>query len=120
MEFIMDFLHFLLIFTLGWLVGTNLLKFKMYRIMMKVMKENPELNTVIKEPLLDIALLQTEHHNNNIFVYKVDTECFLCQGSSIEEVATKVKELCNINAAQVIHNGEYLLFVDGKIVTDDQ
>jgi hypothetical protein len=56
-----------------------------------------------------------EKSNNILYLYNREDETFVCQGSSLEELAVLAKEYKNIKYAAVLHDDDVVAFVDGKI-----
>lgn len=57
--------------------------------------------------------LETREENNMLYLYNRDTDSFICQAVSIDELAKSAKEVQNIKAAAVIHGNKVFLFMDG-------
>jgi hypothetical protein len=60
----------------------------------------------------------TEVINGSIMLYNRETNNFVCQGRTLEELAQNVKNHKNITRSTVHHAGEHFLFVDGKVKTE--
>lgn len=59
--------------------------------------------------------LKTEVHNDMIFAFTADTDTFISQGKSIEEVAEVAHKHRKVELAYVLHEKEFMWFVDGKV-----
>lgn len=59
--------------------------------------------------------LKTETHNGIIFAFTVKEDMFICQGETIEEVAEVAYKYRRINLAYVLHNRQFMWFIDGKV-----
>lgn len=70
--------------------------------------ENSKLDT-------EFPNLFTEESNNSILLFDKDSDTFICQAKSINELATLAKTYKNITLASVQHNGVVIYFVDGKV-----
>jgi hypothetical protein len=104
----MDILLYFIIFYLGIQFGELLTTLRIRHLISKIELEeiNPSEETEIKK-------LMTEQINDVLYLYNHDTKDFICQGSSIEELAKMAKEYKNINLAAVIHNEKLFLFNNG-------
>jgi hypothetical protein len=104
----MDILLYFIIFYLGIQFGELLTTLRIRHLISKIELEeiNPSEETEIKK-------LMTEQINDVLYLYNHDTKDFICQGSSIEELAKIAKEYKNINLAAVIHNEKLFLFNNG-------
>lgn len=63
----------------------------------------------------EIHKLHTEQINDVLYLYNHDTKDFVCQASTMEELAKLAKEYKNINLAAVVHNKKLFLFSDGTV-----
>lgn len=114
----MDFLLLLLSFGLGWILGVNLLTYRIKQAINQLEKSTiaDEVERIIKE----IPVMQTEQENGFIFLYDAVTKTFMCQGASLDEVAANLKSLKNIKLAQVTHDDQEFWFIDGKVSTNKE
>lgn len=62
----------------------------------------------------ELPLMKTELHGNTIYLYDKSNQ-FVCQGSTLDELAKKVLEYKNIKMALVIHNTGNFVFMDGEV-----
>ncbi len=73
------------------------------------------INTVkVDIPEIDHDItLTTETHGDTIFAYDTKTDNFVCQGSSLEELASNCRLFNNISRAIVFHEEQIFYFLDG-------
>ena len=105
----MELIDLILVFVLGWAAGTMILKFRIRRALHSIRKD--------MEPDEGDAIwmqLSTECHNGSIFVYNTSTKMFLAQGSTIDEVADRIKAL-GIKLSHVVHGDDEFWVIDGKV-----
>lgn len=108
-----SFIFYFLVFVLGWIVGTQ---FLLLRLRQALMKEADRLGLSIVEETDDeeeeeVPTFFTELDNGIIFVYNKKNNAFICQGSTLEEVAEKSK----VRVAKVLHDKGIFAFVNGKV-----
>jgi hypothetical protein len=103
----MDILLYFIIFYLGIQFGEILTTLRIRHFISKIELEE------IQGEETEIKKLITEQINDVLYLYNHETKDFICQGSSIEELAKIAKEYKNINLAAVIHNEKLFLFNNG-------
>lgn len=105
----MDIIIYLSVFFLGWIVGNQLL---MLRLRREIIDEAKRSGINLEDEEEDIVpTFFTELDNGVIYVYNKKNSAFICQGSTLEEVAGK----CNVKVAKVLHDKSTLVFVNGKV-----
>ena len=57
--------------------------------------------------------LETHEENNMLYLFNRDTNSFICQAPTIEELAKLAKDSKNINTASVLHGKKIFTFIDG-------
>jgi len=62
-----------------------------------------------------IPVLVTENLGNVIYLYEKDTNNFVCQGSTITELADKSLKFKNIPVALVEHDNATIWFYNGEV-----
>ncbi len=60
-----------------------------------------------------VKKLVVEQHNDVLYLYDRDSNDFVCQASSIEELAKLSKEYKNVAHAVVLHNNKVFMFING-------
>jgi hypothetical protein len=97
-------------------VGTKLVE------RVKSLKEKDNLlskEAVILSQIKKIPTLKTEIHGEVIFAFNTGDDTFVAQGSSIDEVAEVAYKYRKIDLAYVLHNGQPIWFLNGKVTTTD-
>lgn len=74
---------------------------------------NQELQKENLKHLPTIYKLEVEDVNDILYLFDRETRDFVCQGTTIEELAKLSKEYKNINMAAVIHKEKMFMFVNG-------
>lgn len=64
---------------------------------------------------LNIAKLQIERVGESLLLYEIDTDIFVCQANTVEELAKHCKEYNNIINAIVVDADKVVLFIDGAV-----
>jgi hypothetical protein len=107
----MDVLLYLIVFYLGCKFGEIIFAFRIRHLLSKIDTKDIE----IIETRTEIKKLITEKVGNSILLYEVGTNTFICQGSTLDELATLSKSYKNIKIAAVQHDNEFVWFVDGTV-----
>lgn len=116
----MEIVILLVIFYLGFQIGGLYVSYKLRDLIIKEAIsrgiEIPELEKNILEKKKNKLVI--EHNDNVLYLYDFDTNTFICQGSSIEELAKLAKEYKNIEHAFVLDSQSNIMFtfIDGKVV----
>lgn len=63
----------------------------------------------------EIPILTTEKHGDTLYLFEKETDNFMCQGSTLEDLAKKLAEYKDIHIALVDHNSKPIWFVNGEI-----
>lgn len=58
--------------------------------------------------------LEVETHGEVLYLFDKETDRFICQGSSVQELAKLAKELKQVNLAAVKHGDKIFAFKDGE------
>ena len=111
----MEIIIYLFIFALGWIVGTQYLLLRL-RIAFLNEAKRRGINLDDDEDEEEVPTFFTELDNGTIFVYNKKNNAFICQGSTLEEAASR----CQIKVAKVQHDNALLVFVNGKVKTVPQ
>ncbi len=114
----MNLFDIICIFIIGYSVGNLRAYYKMRHIIYDVAKRE---GISIDDDLEDkksteslIKKLEVEQINDVMYLYERDTNDFICQANSIEDLAKLAKEYRNIIAATVIHNERVYMFLNGN------
>ena len=107
----MDILLYLIIFYLGYKFAEVVLAFRIRHLLSNIDMEEFE----VIESRTEIRKLVTEKVDNSLLLYELETNNFICQGSTLDELASLSKSYKNIKVAAVQHNDEFIWFVDGIV-----
>ena len=117
----MEILIILSIFLMGYFVGEAVTLFRVRQMVRRFTKLlgydlDEELRKAQEEEnkVFLVRKLETEEVNNILYLYDKDTRDFICQGSSMSELAELAKKNKNIVGAVVNHGEQVFMFADGK------
>ncbi len=57
--------------------------------------------------------LQVEQHGDLLYLFDKESDSFICQGSSVQELCDLAKKHKNVNLAAVLHGEKVFKFQDG-------
>ena len=104
----MTLLDIILILALGWVMGEF---YTMYKL-----RKNKRTYLIIQEETKPTDFkLETEEVDNTILLYDRDTNDFICQGNSLEQLAQLSREYKKIEYATVKHGDYFVAFIEGKV-----
>ena len=104
----MTLLDIILILALGWVMGEF---YTMYKL-----RKNIRSYLIIQEEIRPtVYKLETELVDNTILLYDRDTNNFICQGNSLEQLAQLSREYKKIEYATVKHGDYFVAFIEGKV-----
>lgn len=113
----MDFFVFFIIFMFGFVIGE----------MITMMRLRNSLNRISKELKLDFPSkdedtqiqkslrMFTERVGDVLYLYDKETDKFICQASTIEELGILAKQYKNIKRGTIVHDDKVFLLLDGSI-----
>lgn len=104
----MDIIFYLIIFFSGWFVGNRVL---LHNLRTAIQAEAKSLGIDLEENEREFPIFFTEKEQNSILVFDKKTNCFVCQGATLEEALART----NIKKAQVQHDNKLFWFIDGKV-----
>lgn len=105
----MTLLDIILILALGWVMGEFYTIYKLRKNLRSVIIIQEEV------PRPNVFKLETEEVDNTILLYDRDTNDFICQGSSLEQLAQLSREYKKIEYATVKHGDYFVAFIEGKV-----
>ena len=114
----LEFFILLAVFGIGFFVGEASLAWRIRHIVYKEAKArgiNVDSDLVAHDEKPNIAKLFIEKSNNILYLYDYEANTFLCQGKTIDELASLAQKYKNIKYAVVAHDDEMLMFVDGAV-----
>lgn len=115
-----DLLIFILGGFLGYHLGKMILAWRLKDILIKeALKEGIDISMLEDEEFNTPTVNQLfiERVNNVLYLYDKDAGSFVCQGSTIEELAKLANQYKNIKYASVMdeHTNDIVAFVDGRV-----
>ena len=104
----MTLLDIILILALGWVMGE-------FYAMYKLRKNIRSYLIIQEETKPTVFKLETEEVDNTILLYDRETNDFICQGNSLEQLAQLSREYKKIEYATVKHGDYFVAFIEGKV-----
>lgn len=100
---------------LGFHIGSMHMAFKLRHLIMKEAEANGNIVIIDKSHK---PRLVVEHNGNMLYLYDSQTNTFICQGKTLEELAFLSKQYKNITDAMVLDtkSNTIVTFSDGRIV----
>ncbi len=77
-------------------------------------RELKKLDSEEEKPEKLVYKLMVEEHGELLYLFDKDTDEFICQGSSVQELAKLALERKKINLAAVLHGEKVFKFKDGE------
>jgi hypothetical protein len=103
----MTLFDIILILALGWVMGEFYTVYKL--------RKNLRSYLIIEETKPTVFKLETELVDDIILLYDRDTNDFICQGNSLEQLAQLSREYKKIEYASVKHGDYFVAFIEGKV-----
>jgi len=111
-----SFIDILLCFILGFSLGEMYCAWQVHKIIRNVLiKHNIDDVNLQDGENISIAKLQIERVDAQLFLYEYETNNFICQADTVEELAKRCKEYKNINNAVVLDSNNIIFFIDGIV-----
>jgi len=113
-----EILILLVVFGLGFFVGEASLAWRIRDIVYKEARAqgiNVDSDFVVHDTKPNIAKLFIEKSNNILYLYDYEANTFLCQGKTIDELASLAQKYNNIKYAVVADGDNMLMFIDGAV-----
>lgn len=110
------------IFWIGYQVGISVTAYRLRDLVYREAKRRgllKEVDTELEETPV-VAQLMVEKSNNVLYLYNRDDNTFVCQGSTLEEIASLAKKYNNIKYAAVMIDQEIYAFVDGTVKSEQE
>ena len=104
----MTLLDIILILALGWVMGEFYTNYKLLKNLRSIV-----IIEEVKRP--NVYKLETELVDDIILLYDCETNDFICQGNSLEQLAKLSKEYKKIEYASVKHGEYFVAFIEGKV-----
>ena len=113
----MSIIEFLCVLVLGYVLGNIHTIWKLRKLISDVAKNEginlDDAEVKSKNTAYDVHKLQIETIGDILYLYNIETKDFVCQGSSIDELATLTKTH-RIMVATVAYDDKVFMFVNGK------
>ncbi len=103
----MTLIDIILILALGWFMGKFHTIYKLHKNLQLMIIEKPIKSNVYK--------LETRLVDDIILLYDCETNDFICQGNSLEQLAQLSREYKKIEYASVKHGDYFVAFIEGKV-----
>lgn len=109
------------IFWLGYQVGQMVLSWQLRDIIVKEARKeglrvDSEYNIIESEDEKpNVFQLFVEKSNDILYLYEREKDTFICQASTMEELASLSLKYKNIKYAAVLHGNEVVAFVNGEV-----
>ncbi len=112
-------------FLLGWVCHSFYVAYKMRKIVKKIMEDNnlslEDLDSFMDDKnkrnlkIINVPNLFTETAGNSIMLYSKDTGSFMCQATTVEDLADNLYKFNKVKFALVQHDSKEVWFVEGKV-----
>ena len=106
----MTLIDIILILALGWVMGEFYTVYKL--------RKNLRTYIIIEEAKPIVYKLETVLVDDIILLYDRETNDFVCQGNSLEQLAQLSKEYKKIEYASVKHGEYFVAFIEGKVTKE--
>ena len=110
------------IFWMGYQVGMSVTAYRLRDLVYREAKRRgliKEIDLDLEEELTVVQLF-VEKANNILYLYDKDDNTFVCQGSTLQELATLAKKYKNIKYAAVMIDKDIYAFVDGTVKSEHE
>ena len=118
----MDIIVLILLLVVAFQAGKHYGYFKIVKLMKEVAEEQgldleKELGLVKEREEQNqtdtVHKLQVEQHGDLLYLFDKESDNFICQGSSVQELCDLAKKNKNVNLAAVLHGDKVFAFKDG-------
>jgi hypothetical protein len=115
----MSLFDIIIIFSLGFFLGEAVTLWKL-RSSIKNLANNLGLDISTEKVVHTkvVKLLRVEKIKDILYLYDIEDDVFVCQASSIEDLAKRVKEINYAHLAGVVDGDDRLWFSDGVVYKD--
>ena len=105
------------IFYIGYQTGMSVFAYRVRHLIYKEAKEQGIILDSLEDDKPKIAKLFIEQANDVLYLYDYDANTFICQASTIDELASLAQKYKNIKYAVVENGNDMLMFVNGIVKT---
>ena len=114
----MEFFTLLLVFCLGFGIG-KLHAYYKFVVLIKDLADDAGIDIIkeIKkqdEDTISVDKLKVEAHGDVLYLFDIDTDTFICQGKTVQELAKVANEFKHIEYAVVKHGTKVFSFENGE------
>lgn len=114
----MELLLLLIVGLIGYFIGYASVIWKLRNFIKDIaIKEGLKINedfTVAKKEDSPVRKLEVEQVGDILYLYDRESKDFICQASTVDELAKMSKDYKNIALAAVIHKNKVFMFVNGN------
>lgn len=114
----MEILLFIVGLVIGYFIGEFYCLFRMRHIIEEAASKDGIDLDLDGHKVIEVHKLRIQQINDMLYLYTAD-EDFICQATTMEELATLSQQYKNINYAAVLHDDKVFTFVNG-IVSERQ
>jgi hypothetical protein len=117
----LDLIILAVVFYVGYNLGQMVLSWQLRDIIIKEarkegIKVDSDYNIIDpEEEDVSVSQLFVETSNDILYLYEREKNTFICQGSTVEELAKLSLKYNNIKYAAVLHGEQVLAFVNGEV-----
>ena len=112
-------MDYIILFVVAFWMGGVYVGYKIRKQIFQIAKEQGiDISEVSEPQVKTVPILQVEKHNDVLYLFENNSNEFMCQGFSVEELADKLTKYKNIDVALVKHGAENFWFVNGKVKSD--
>ena len=111
-----EILILLVVFGIGFYVGETVFAWRIRHLIYKEAKEQGifiDLDSNESKPTID--KLFVECSNDMMYLYEYEANTFICQGKTLDELASLAQKYKNIKYAVVLNDEEVLVFANGSV-----
>lgn len=106
------FLSFVLGFWLGYRYALTSIAYKFYQL---AKQHGIKLEEEEKPQMTRFPDCNLEIHNEVMYLFEKNTDTFLCQGNTFEELATKLKNHQGITTAKITVDNKNIYLINGEV-----
>lgn len=106
----MDYINSILIFIVGFTLGMHVMKRLVLSQIQKLLNQ-PETQDEVETNLVKKLFIETI--NDILYLYEFETNTFICQGKTLDELAAFIKDKTDV--AVVKYKEDVLFFVVGEV-----
>ena len=117
----MELIIIISLVAIGYWIGNMHASYKFFKIMKKVAQEQGvDLDKEVEKlhqkvgNTNEVYKLATEKHGDMLYLLNRESDDFVCQGKSLDELASLAQKYKNIKLATVVHDDKVFMFIDGN------